>query len=201
MKQPKQFNNITECVVDDLCLSLTKGSRLSIAAASFSIYASETLKKELEQVEDLRFIFTSPTFNTDNSKKQKRELYIPKLSRERNLFGSDFEMQLRNQLTQKLIAKECAEWIRRKAKFKSNISPGVMNSFLNVSEQEGTFTYIPFNEFTATELGFDRGNNLCPMIVGMSGQPQTDMFLKNFNELWRDGYFLNKLDADTKIIS
>src|SRR5574344_526860 len=124
MKQPKQFNNITERVVDDLRSSVTKGSRLSIAAASFSIYAFETLKKELEQVEELRFIFTSPTFNTDKAKKQKREFYIPKLSRERNLFGSDFEIRLRNQLTQKAIAKECAEWIRRKAKFKSNISSG-----------------------------------------------------------------------------
>ena len=106
MKQPKQFNNITERVVDDLRTSVSKGSRLSIAAASFSIYAFEALKDELEQVEDLRFIFTSPTFNTEKAKKQKREFYIPKLSRERNLYGSEFEIRLRNQLTQKAIAKE-----------------------------------------------------------------------------------------------
>ena len=186
MKQPKQFNNITERVVDDLRTSVSKGSRLSIAAASFSIYAFEALKDELEQVEDLRFIFTSPTFNTEKAKKQKREFYIPKLSRERNLYGSEFEIRLRNQLTQKAIAKECADWIRRKAKFKSNISSGVMNSFLNVAEADETFTYMPFNEFTTTELGLDRGDNLCPMVVGVPSIPQTDMFLKNFNELWRD---------------
>lgn len=186
MKQPKQFNNITERVVDDLRSSVAKGSRLSIAAASFSIYAFEALREELEQVEDLRFIFTSPTFNKEKAKKQKREFYIPKLSRERNLYGSEFEIRLRNQLTQKAIAKECSDWIRRKAKFKSNISSGVMNSFLNVADGDESFTYMPFNEFTTTELGLDRGDNLCPMVVGMPSMPQTDMFLKNFNELWRD---------------
>lgn len=186
MKTPKQFNNITSRVVDDLHLSLRSGSKISIAAASFSIYAYEALKNELESIEELRFIFTSPTFNSDKTKKEKREFYIPKLNRERNLFGSDYEIRLRNQLTQKAIARECADWIRRKVKFKSNISSGSMNSFLNVADQEETFTYMPFNEFTTTELGLDRGDNLCPMIVGLPSTPETDMFLKNFNELWRD---------------
>lgn len=134
----------------------------------------------------VNFIFTSPTFNTDKSVKQKREFYIPKLSRERNLFGSDFEIRLRNQLTQRAIARECADWIRRKAKFKTNITQGSMNAFLNVKNGTDTFTYMPFNEFTTTELGLDRGDNLCPMVVGMPGHSTTDMFLKNFSELWKD---------------
>lgn len=45
---------------------------------------------------------------------------------------------------------------------------------------------MPFNEFTTTELGLDRGNNICPMVVGMPGHSSTDMFLKNFAELWKD---------------
>lgn len=109
MKVPRQFNNITERLVDDLKASLTSQSRLSIAAASFSIYAYEALKKELEAVKELRFIFTSPTFSTDKTVKQKREFYIPKLNRERKLYGSEFEIRLRNQLTQRAIARECAD--------------------------------------------------------------------------------------------
>lgn len=186
MKAPKQFNNITERLVDDLKASLTSKSRLSIAAASFSIYAYQALKEELEAVEELRFIFTSPTFSTDKTAKQKREFYIPKLNRERNLYGSEFEIRLRNQLTQKAIARECADWIRRKVKFKSNVTSGTMNTFLNLNNGDDTYTYMPFNEFTTTELGLDRGDNLCPMIVGMPATEQTDMFLKNFNELWND---------------
>lgn len=187
MRTPKQFNNITERVIDDLKQILSSGnSQISIAAASFSIYAYEALKEELEKVDCVNFIFTSPTFYTDKSEKQKREFYIPKLNRERSLFGSDFEIRLRNQLTQRAIAKECADWIRRKARFKTNITHGSMNTFLNIKEGEETYTYMPFNEFTTTELGLDRGNNICPMVVGMPGHSSTDMFLKNFAELWKD---------------
>lgn len=187
MKAPKQFNNITERVIDDLRQTLASGnSQISIAAASFSIYAYEALKEELEKVECVNFIFTSPTFTTDKTEKQKREFYIPKLNRERNLFGSEFEIRLRNQLTQRAIARECAAWIRRKARFKTNVTHGSMNSFLNVKTGDETYTYMPFNEFTTTELGLDRGNNLCPMVVGMPGYSATDMFLKNFTELWKD---------------
>ena len=187
MRTPKQFNNITERVIDDLKQVLSSGnSQISIAAARFSIYAYEALKEELEKVDCVNFIFTSPTFYTDKSEKQKREFYIPKLNRERSLFGSDFEIRLRNQLTQRAIARECADWIRRKARFKTNITHGSMNTFLNIKEGEETYTYMPFNEFTTTELGLDRGNNICPMVVGMPGHSSTDMFLKNFAELWKD---------------
>ena len=187
MRVPKQFNNITERVIDDLKqLLLSDNSQVSIAAASFSIYAYEALKEELEKVDCVNFIFTSPTFYTDKSEKQKREFYIPKLNRERSLFGSNFEIRLRNQLTQRAIARECADWIRRKARFKTNITHGSMNTFLNIKEGEETYTYMPFNEFTTTELGLDRGNNICPMVVGMPGHSSTDMFLKNFAELWKD---------------
>ena len=79
-------------------------------------------KKELENIEELHFLFTKPTFTkTDAAKnsKEQREFYIPKLNRERSLYGTEFEITLRNQLSQKAIAKECADWIRRKVKFKT----------------------------------------------------------------------------------
>jgi hypothetical protein len=161
MRYPKQFNNITERVIDDMKASLTPKSRLAIAASCFSIYAYEALKDELEQIDELRFIFTSPTFNKEKTAKQQREFYIPKLNRERSLYGSEFEIRLRNQLSQRAIARECADWIRRKVQFKTNVSEGTLNNFMNVSEGDDTYTYMPFNEFTTTELGCERGNNIC----------------------------------------
>ena len=152
MELPKQINNINERVADDLKSRLSAHSRVSIAAASFSIYAFEALKKELEQVEELRFIFTSPTFVKDKSKKEKREFYIPKLNRERSLYGTDFEIRLRNQLSQKAIAKECAKWIKEKVRFKSNSSHEAMGGFLHLKDHT-EHVYLPFNEFTTTELG------------------------------------------------
>lgn len=90
MEFPKQFDNISQRVIDDLRATLKGGSKVAMAAASFSMYAFESLQKELERVDELRFIFTSPTFNKEREKKQKREFYIPKLSWERTLYGSDF---------------------------------------------------------------------------------------------------------------
>lgn len=120
-------------MMDDLKTKMSEGASLSIAAASFSIYAFEALKKEFESIDELRFIFTSPTFVKDKIRKEKREFFIPKLYRERTLYGSDFEIKLRNKLEQKAIAKECAAWIRRKVKFKSNVSQETMGGFFIVA--------------------------------------------------------------------
>ena len=184
MELPKLINNINDRVVDDLKSRLSSQSKISIAAASFSIYAFEALKNELETIEELRFIFTSPTFITGNAKKEKREFYIPKLNRERNLYGSDFEIELRNKLSQKAIAKECAEWIRKKVQFKSNSSSEAMGGFIQVSDVE-SYSYAPFNEFTTTELGLDRGNNVYSMIQ-CSPSPFAEEYLKIFDAQWKD---------------
>ena len=170
--------------MDNLKVQLRDGSKVSIAAASFSIYAYEALKEELEDVDELRFIFTSPTFIKDKVKKEKREFYIPKLNRERNLYGSDFEVKLRNKLEQKAIAKECAEWIRRKVKFKSNASQEAMGGFLHV-QNDNPSSYVPFNEFTTTELGCERGNTVYSM-VNVMPSPFAEEYLKIFNEQWHN---------------
>ena len=184
MELPKLINNINERVVDDLKSRLSSTSKVSIAAASFSIYAFEALKKELEEIGELRFIFTSPTFVKDSAKKEKREFYIPKLNRERNLYGSDFEIKLRNQLSQKAIAKECADWIRRKVRFKSNSSSEDMGGFMQVSDTKSR-SYAPFNDFTTTELGLDRGNSVYSMVQS-SPSPFAEEYLKIFNAQWND---------------
>lgn len=184
MELPKVINNISERVIDDLKTKVSGHSKLSIAAASFSIYAFEALKQELESIDELRFIFTSPTFIKDNLKKEKREFYIPKISRERNLYGSEYEIKLRNKLEQKAIAKECAEWIKKKVVFKSNSSSEAMGGFLHVKASTQN-SYVPFNEFTTTELGCERGNAVYSM-VNVLPSPFADEYLKIFNELWND---------------
>lgn len=184
MELPKVINNISERVIDDLQMKLSVNSTVSIAAASFSIYAYEALKDELENVDELRFIFTAPTFIKDKAKKEKREFFIPKLNRERNLYGSDFEVKLRNKLEQKAIAKECADWIRRKVKFKSNASQEEMGGFLHLQNQKPC-AYVPFNEFTTTELGCERGNAIYSM-VNVMPSPFAEEYLKIFNEQWQN---------------
>lgn len=126
------FNNTTKVVKDDLQKTIASGSHLSIAAACFSIYAYQELKSQLEACEELRFIFTSPTFVAEKTPKERREFYIPRLKREKSLYGTEFEVRLRNELKQKAVARECAAWIRKKAKFRTNTTRESMNNFLVV---------------------------------------------------------------------
>ena len=106
------LDNINALWGDDLKKTIRRGAKLKIAASCFSIYAYEALKKELQDLDSLEFIFTAPTFVenevADKMAKERREFHIPKQERERSLYGSEFEIQLKNKLTQRAIAKECA---------------------------------------------------------------------------------------------
>lgn len=179
------FNNTTRVIKDDLIKTLRPGSRISIAAASFSIYAYQELKAQLESCEELRFVFTSPTFVAEKTPKERREFYIPRLKREKSLYGTEFEVRLRNELKQKAVARECAEWMRRKARFKSNTTRDSMNNFLLTDGPDNIYTYFPMNTFTTVDLGCERGNNLTNMITRMEN-PASMEFLQIFNSIWND---------------
>lgn len=175
------INNIDKTLRDDIVAQTKQGSKLSIAASCFSIYAFQELKEALKDIKELRFIFTSPTFTTEKTPKQQREFYIPRLNRERTIYGSEFEVKLRNELTQKAIARECAEWIRQKACFKSNMTNEQMMGFINLDD----ISYSPINGFTTVDLGMERGNNAYTMIQ-KSEAPFSKAYIELFNQLWND---------------
>ncbi len=177
----KIINNVTETLRDDMAVEIKEGSKISIAAACFSIYAFQELKAELENIDELRFIFTSPTFVSEKTKKEKREFYIPRLNRERNLYGTDFEIKLRNEMTQKAIAKECADWIKEKVIFKSNKSNENMMGFMNIDDKN----YMPISEFSTVGLGCERGNNAYNYIQ-KTETPMSSAYLSLFEQLWND---------------
>lgn len=181
----KIFNNTTDIVRDDLKQTIKRGSKVSIAAACFSMYAYKELKNQLEQVEEFRFIFTSPTFIKEQAEKQKREFYIPRLNRENSLYGTEFEIKLRNEMTQRAIARECADWIRRKATFKSNTTGENMNGFMTVDSPTEQAAYMPLNGFTTVDIGCERGNNSYNMINRMEA-PFSTQYIELFQTLWND---------------
>ena len=176
------IDNINKTVKDDLQAGIHKGSKMSVAAACFSIYAYQELKKQLDSIDELRFIFTSPTFVTEKASKAQREFYIPRISRECSLYGTEFEVKLRNELTQKAIAKECADWIRRKVVFKSNVTQEQMMGFMTVDES----TYMPINGFTTVDLGCERGNNAYYPVQKTESFENANYFLRLFEQLWND---------------
>ena len=186
----KLIDNINSLLGDELKNSLLPGTKLKIAASCFSIYAYEALKQQLEQVDELEFIFTAPTFveeeAVDKLKKEKREFHIPEEGKERAFFGSEFEIQLKNKLTQKAIARECADWIRRKAKFRSNLTSAPMQQFAIVESAPQNMVYQPLQGFTAVDLGYQKGNAVSNLVMGMDEVSSTQTFLSVFDQVWHD---------------
>jgi len=193
------IDNINRLLGDDLKQALKPGSKLKVAASCFSIYAYEALKKELEKIESLQFVFTSPTFvpgeATDKVKKERREFHIPKMERERSLYGSEFEIRLKNELTQRAIAKECAEWMRRRATFRSNRGRAPMQQFACVSDPGADAVYMPLHGFTAVDLGYQQGNAVSNLVNKMDEQPFTATYLNLFDQIWNDREKLEDVTA------
>ncbi len=184
------IDNINRLLGDDLKKELNPNAKLKIAASCFSIYAYEALKKELEQIDSLQFLFTSPTFIpnqvTDKFHKERREFHIPKLNRENSLYGSEFEIRLKNELTQRAIARECADWISRKVQFRSNRSNAYMQQFSCVDGDQTKTAYTPLSGFTAVDLGFQKGNAVSNFVNKLTDRAMTTQYLKLFDQIWHD---------------
>lgn len=97
------------------------------------------------------------------------------------MYGTEFEVKLRNELNQKAIAKECAEWIRKKVTFKSNVTNENMMGFINLDDKN----YMPINGFTTVDLGCERGNNAYNM-VQKTEVPFSTAYIDLFDNLWND---------------
>jgi len=184
------IDNINQLLGDSLKRAVSPGMKLKVAASCFSIYAFEALKAELESISAFEFIFTSPTFVpdevTDAGRKVRREFHIPKAERERGFYGSEFEIQLKNKLTQRAIAKECADWMRRKATFRSNRSKAPMQQFICLQGDSGQAVYQPLHGFTAVDLGYQRGDAVSNFVNKIDEPSFTNMYLSLFDQVWND---------------
>lgn len=181
------IDNVSDTLGDDLRQQLAPGARLRIAAATFSLYAYEALKSELEAVDSLQFIFTTPSFvpapEGGHGSRQRREFYIPARAGESALYGSQFEIRLRNKLTQRAIARECADWVRRKVTFKSNRTDVAMQQFAVV---DSTAAYFPLQGFTTSDLGYERGNAISNFVTKLDSPETTSELLSVFDQVWHD---------------
>lgn len=195
------LDNKTKLLGDDLKKELVGGSKLKIVASYFSIYAFESLKEELSKIEELKFIFPSDTFVEkgvkDKIRKEKREYYIPDRMNEQSLYGTEFELRLKNQLSQKAIAKECAEWIKKKVQFKSNVYDGTIQNFISVMNRNDASVYTPINGFTSVDLGYENNNMMIQGIIKNKEYEYSKFFCDSFDSLWYDN---NKMVDVTQAI-
>lgn len=183
------INNTSKLLGDELKREIKSGSRLRIAAACFSIYAYSALKAELENVDELKFLFTTPTFIDEqigDGPKEKREFYIPKPS-ESSICGTEFEIRLKNQMTQRAIARECAEWIKRKVKIKTLKTPVATQSMINIENGGEYIHYTPVNGFTTADLGYEKSGSNLVGIMKSDIAEQSKFFIGEFDRLWENG--------------
>jgi SNF2 family DNA or RNA helicase len=180
-------DNVNTLLGDDLKDVMSRGSRVRLAASTFSMYAFEALKQELQQIEAREFIFTSPTFvasqATDRLRKERREFFIPQAKRESTLYGSEFEIRLRNKLTQRAVARECADWIRAKASFRSNKTGAPMQQFAVVDDKAA---YLPLQGFTSADLGYERSDAVSNVVTKLDDAGATTTYLKLFDQIWHN---------------
>lgn len=179
---------------DDLKDTIKPNSRLQVCASIFSMYGFESLKKELSKIESLQFIFADPTFVNDVSvKKESREFELGIRNREKSINGSEFEVRLKNELNGKAIAKECANWIQNKVRFKSNINYNPIDKFINIESKTGLFskesltTYLNVEQFNTVGFGYEKGNSLFTTVTKVDDNfEMTKYYMKSFDELWND---------------
>lgn len=181
------IDNINLRLGDDLKETIGKNAKLSIAASSFSIYAFEALKKELRHIDELRFVFTSPTFIEENFKKEVPKFFIPHLYKEAELCGGDFELRLKNQLNQRAIAKECSKWVKEKVTFKSNKHhTQSLNGIIHINNSnESAVAYSNVNSFTTSDLGITPKKGF-PTLIQKFDYPNSQAYLEWFNQIWEN---------------
>jgi SNF2 family DNA or RNA helicase len=183
----QSFNNKTEKVGDDFKKNLGKDSRLQVAAGIFTIYGFECLSAELKKIDKLNFIFTDPTFiEVDKNRREKKQFQIKADFRQKAISGSDFEINLKNELKGKAIARECKKWIEEKASFKANIANKYIQPHITLENGENKYVYMGINEFSSAGFGYEKDNSVLHQIIKTDDYEATKQYIQNFEEVWND---------------
>lgn len=200
------IDNKTVKLGDDLKETIKPNSKVQICASVFSMYGFYALKEELKNIESLEFIFTDPLFveETKNNK-QSKEFELDLVNKEKYINGNEFEVKLKNELTGKAIAKECAKWIEKKVKFKSNINKLQITEFINIEsnnkilKEKNYVTYTNTKEFNTVGLGYEKGNKRFMPINKEVEYPNTKYYMESFQDLWTDEE--NFQDVTDKVVN
>lgn len=201
MQQLKILDNKQQGrVIDELRQGIQPGAKLSVISAFFTIYAYEELKKELSQIDELRFIFTTTSYIKQKSDFQ-REFYIAHREFGNRLSGNEFELKLRNKLTQSAIAKDCAKWLRQKVSIKSyreNNAAQIRLAYVENADPEQDIAIQGTVDFSSDGLGITpsarNDANTC-----MYGRPMAQGFLQLFEEIWNNPAIVE--DVTEKVLS
>jgi hypothetical protein len=135
--------------------NIKNDSDLSIVSAYFTIYAYSQLKAQLNSIRELKFLFGEPTFikSLDPNKTNKRDFRIE---------DDKLIIPIESRLSQKSIAKDCADWIKLKVEIKSMVKPNFLHGKMyHITHQSGVEKAIlGSSNFTVNGLGMGGSPNI-----------------------------------------
>lgn len=110
---------------------------------------------------------------------------MEKTRRENAVAGTDIEIKLKNNLTQKNIALECSAWIRQKVEIRSLVKPDFLHGKAYIMQNPGgkDSAVVGSSNFTVSGLGLKGHSNMELNIV--SDEPENiKELLSWFDEIW-----------------
>ncbi|MEI6775949.1 MAG: helicase-related protein [Chloroflexales bacterium] len=164
-------------VGDFLKTQIHPGADLAIVSAYFTIYAYQKLQIQLNQIGKLRFLFGEPRFVSaiDPDRTETKAFDI-----------ADDGLALHNHLSQKPVAKACADWIRQKVEIRSitqaNLLHGKMYHITSGGHEQAI---LGSSNFTVRGLGLNEGdhNNIELNLIVDGSRDRADL-KEWFEELW-----------------
>ena len=175
---------------DALKASINDGAKLSVIASFFTVYAYGELKEELSKVEQMRFVFSEPTFvKRMEMEKQPREFVLHRRDRERGVGGTGLELTLRNNINQRALARECAQWVRERACFRSARQWGMIATsgsyhVENSAGEDHAFMGSASNAFTLEGLGYERRPGLVTGVSHFQTTSEAAGLKAMFDSVW-----------------
>ena len=176
-------------VGDVLKIHIKENSKLSIIASYFTLYAFDELKEELSKIDNLRFIYTEPTFVNNDNKNIMRKIK----ENENKLFGVEEELKDRCTLNQSYIARELAKWIKRKVEIKALKYTKMNGALCQIDDKNVSITGA--TSLSCPSLGYI---NSTPMYLNIyTDDNELNSTLKSkFNEIWNNEDKLKDVKKD-----
>lgn len=160
--------------------NIQKDSKISIAAAYFTLYAFVQLKKELSKIDEFRFIFTDPINNNSFN----------------FLFGVEEERKFRNEFTQSYLAKELVRWLKQKAEIKAIVDRRIEGGLYHISNKgDHSFGLVGGAPFSSPGLGFTNSANIYINSV-IDDEWTKEQLLTQFDAIWSDEQLLQDVKDD-----
>jgi SNF2 family DNA or RNA helicase len=178
-------------VGDFLDAKICDSAKLSFVSAYFTLHAYHALRGALERAKSLRFLFGEPRFigAVDRDEKAAREFRL-----------TESGLSLGNQLAQKKLARECANWIERKVEIRSVTRTGFLHGKMyHVQDGKVAHAILGSSNFTVTGLGLlAAGNNIELNLVVTDDRDRDDLVVW-FDELWGDASLVE--DVKQKVLA